>query len=63
MTMGMAIYATAGVVMFGAIILVAFAVWSKKQEMPEFSFLRHIRTMRGTKPDRRQRIPSIFLPS
>ena len=46
MTMGMAIYATAGVVMFGTSVLVALAVWIKKQETPEFSFLRHIRTMR-----------------
>ena len=46
MTMGMAIYATAGVVMFGTFVLVALAVWIKKQETPEFSFLRYIRNMR-----------------
>ncbi len=46
MTMEMGIYISMGIVTIWAFALVAFAVWSKKQETPEFSFLRHIRTMR-----------------
>lgn len=46
MTMEMAIYVSMAIVMFGVSVMVAFAVWLKKQETPEFSFLRHIRNMR-----------------
>ncbi len=46
MTMGTAIYAMAGVVWIGTFVLVALAVWIKKQETPGFSFLRHIRNLR-----------------
>ena len=46
MSMSTAIYAMAGVVWLGTFVLVGLAIWIKKQETPEFSFLRHIRTMR-----------------
>lgn len=46
MTMEMGIFVLMGIVTVWALSLVAFAVWSKKQETPEFSFLRHIRNMR-----------------
>ncbi len=46
MTMEMGIYVSMGIVMFGVFVMVALAVWLKKKEMPEFSFLKHIRTMR-----------------
>ena len=41
-----AIYAMAGVVWIGTFVLVALAVWIKKQESPEFSFLWHIRNLK-----------------
>ena len=40
------IYVSMGIILFGALALVVLAVWSKKKETPEFSFLRHIQNMR-----------------
>lgn len=48
MTMEMAIYLSMGIVTVWAIALVAWAVWSKKQETPDFSFLQHIRNLKLT---------------
>ena len=48
MTMEMAIYVAMGIVTVWAIALVAWAVWSKKQETPDFSFLQHIRNLKLT---------------
>ena len=46
MSMSTAIYAMAGVVWLGTFVLVGLAIWIKKQETPEFSFLRHIRNLK-----------------
>ena len=48
MTMEMAVYASMGIVITWALTMVVWAVWSKKQENPEFSFLRHVRTLKMT---------------
>ena len=45
MTMEMAIYVSMGIVIVWAFCMVAWAVWSKKQENPEFSFLSHARKL------------------
>ncbi len=49
MTMEMAIYVSMGIVTVWAIALVAWAVWSKMQETPDFSFLQHIRNFKLSK--------------
>ena len=48
MSMEMAVYVSMGIVIIWAFAMVAWAVWSKKQENPEFSFLRHVRTLKLT---------------
>ena len=48
MTMEMAIYVAMCIVTVWALFLVAFAVWSKKKETPDFSFLQHIRNLKLT---------------
>lgn len=49
MTMEMAIYVAMGIVTVWAIALVAWAVWSKMQEAPDFSFRQHIRNFKLSK--------------
>ncbi len=49
MSMEMAVYVSMGIVIVWALALVAWAVWSKKQANPEFSFLRHVRNLKLTK--------------
>ena len=49
MSMEMAVYVSMGIVIIWAFILLTWAVWSKKQENPEFSFLRHVRNLKLTR--------------
>ncbi len=49
MSMETAIYVSMGIVILWAFAMVAWAVWSKKQENPEFSFLRHVRNLKLTR--------------
>lgn len=46
MTMEMAIYISIGILTIWAFAMLAWAVWSKKQENPEFSFMRHVRNLK-----------------
>ncbi len=48
MSMEMAIYVSLGIVITWALGMVTWAVWSKRQENPEFSFLMHVRTLKLT---------------
>ena len=49
MSMEMAVYVSMGIVIVWAFILLTWAVWSKKQENQEFSFLRHVRNLKLTR--------------
>ena len=49
MSMEMAVYVSMGIVITWAFAMVAWAVWSKKQENPEFAFLRHVRNLKLTR--------------
>ncbi|MHB1301218.1 MAG: hypothetical protein ACYCY8_10185 [Burkholderiales bacterium] len=46
MTMEMAIYISMGILIVWAFTMLAWAVWSKKQEIPDFSFLKHLRNLK-----------------
>ncbi|MHB1301422.1 MAG: hypothetical protein ACYCY8_11225 [Burkholderiales bacterium] len=46
MTMNMAIYISMGILTAWAFTMLAWAIWSKKQEYPEFSFLKHLRNLK-----------------
>ena len=46
MSMEMAVYVSMGIVIVWAFSMVTWAVWSKKQENPGFSFLKHLRNLK-----------------
>ena len=46
MTMNMAIYISMGILTVWAFTMLAWAIWSKKQEYPDFSFLKHLRNLK-----------------
>ena len=46
MTMNMAIYVSMGILTVWAFTMLAWAVWSKKQEIPEFSFVESLRNLK-----------------
>ncbi len=49
MTIEFAIYVSMGIVIVWAFAMVAWAIWSKKQENPEFSFMKHLRNLKMSK--------------
>ena len=58
MTMEMAVYVSMGIVIIWAFVMVAWAVWSKKQENPEFSFMKHLRTLKMSRVQYEQFVSS-----